>query len=221
MATGRRLLTAHPVQVAPRLLGSRIVADSPEGRVSMVITEVEAYAGEGEDPGSHAFRGVTARNRTMFAEAGHLYVYFTYGMHWCANVVTGPAGQGSAVLLRAGRIIDGIDLARERRPSAHRDQDLARGPARLAVALGLTGEADGSDLLDPSSRIRLEIAPRPLATHVVGPRTGVAGAGAGTPWRFAAQDPTVSPYRAATRGRPRQGKPPQGKPSPGEQRKAP
>ena len=111
MATGRRLLTAHPVQVAPRLLGSRIVADSPEGRVSMVITEVEAYAGEGEDPGSHAFRGVTARNRTMFAEAGHLYVYFTYGMHWCANVVTGPAGQGSAVLLRAGRIIDGIDLA--------------------------------------------------------------------------------------------------------------
>jgi DNA-3-methyladenine glycosylase len=198
MATGRRLLAAHPVQVAPRLLGSRIVADAPEGRVSAVITEVEAYAGEGEDPGSHAFRGMTARNRTMFAEAGHLYVYFTYGMHWCANVVTGPAGQGSAVLLRAGRIIDGIDLARERRPSARRDRDLARGPARLAVALGLTGAVDGSDLLDPSSPIRLETASRPLVAHVVGPRTGVSGPGASTPWRFAAEDPTVSPYRAAT-----------------------
>lgn len=210
------MLSAHPAQVAPRLLGSRIVADSPEGRVAVIITEVEAYAGEGADPGSHAFRGMTARNRTMFAEAGHLYVYFTYGMHWCANVVTGPQGTASAVLIRAGEIVEGVDIARRRRPASKVDRDLARGPARLAAALGLTGALDGVDLLDDASPVRLTVSRRPLTAVVVGPRTGVAGEGAATPWRFACDHPSVSPYRAATRG-----KSTQGKPSPGEQRKAP
>ena len=198
MARGRRLLSSHPTVVAPRLLGSRLVSDSPDGRVSVVLTEVEAYAGVGEDPGSHAFRGMTARNRTMFGGPGLLYVYFTYGMHWCANVVTGPAGEASAVLLRARRVVEGHELALERRASAKHARDLARGPARLAVALGLTGEADGVDLLDSSSAVRLEVARQPWQAHVVGPRTGVGGAGSATPWRFAADDPTVSPYRAAT-----------------------
>ncbi len=166
--------------------------------MSLLLTEVEAYGGVGEDPGSHAFRGPTPRNSTMFGESGLLYVYFTYGMHWCANVVTGPAGQASAVLLRAGRVVEGHELARERRASARHDRDLARGPARLAVALGLTGDADGINLLDPASAVRLEVARRPLPLAVVGPRTGVAGPGATTPWRFAADHPTVSPYRAAT-----------------------
>ena len=197
MARGRRLLSSHPTVVAPRLLGSRLVSDSPDGRVAVVVTEVEAYAGVGEDPGSHAFRGMTARNRTMFGGPGLLYVYFTYGMHWCANVVTGPAGEASAVLLRAGRIVEGQELALERRASAKQARDLARGPARLAVALGLTGEADGVDLLDSASPVRLEVARQPWHAHIVGPRTGVSGAGADTPWRFAADDPTVSPYRAA------------------------
>lgn len=198
MLRGRRLLSEHPTVVAPRLLGSRLVSDSSDGRVTVLLTEVEAYAGVGEDPGSHAFRGMTARNSTMFGEPGLLYVYFTYGMHWCANVVTGPAGQASAVLLRAGRVVEGQERARERRPSAKQERDLARGPARLAVALGLTGELDGIDLLDPASRVRLELARQPWRAHVVGPRTGVGGAGAETPWRFAADDPTVSAYRAAT-----------------------
>jgi len=198
MLRGRRLLMAAAQDVAPRLLGSRLVSEGPDGRVSLLLTEVEAYGGVGEDPGSHAFRGRTPRNSTMFGESGLLYVYFTYGMHWCANVVTGPAGQASAVLLRAGRVVDGHELARERRASARHDRDLARGPARLAVALGLTGDADGIDLLDPASAVRLEVARRSLPVAVVGPRTGVAGPGAAATWRFAADDPTVSPYRAAT-----------------------
>ena len=116
-------------------------------RVAVRLTEVEAYAGEGEDPGSHAFRGLTPRNATMFAEPGLAYIYFTYGMHWCTNIVTGPEGQASAVLLRAGEVVEGVEVARDRRPSARSDRDLARGPARLSVALRLTGDHDGSDLL--------------------------------------------------------------------------
>ncbi len=168
-------------------------------RVAVRLTEVEAYAGEGEDPGSHAFRGLTPRNATMFAEPGLAYIYFTYGMHWCTNIVTGPEGQASAVLLRAGEVVEGVEVARDRRPSARSDRDLARGPARLSVALGLTGDHDGSDLLAADSLVRLRVPRRPLSVHAVTARTGVSGAGATTPWRFAADDPTVSPYRAAKR----------------------
>jgi DNA-3-methyladenine glycosylase len=180
------------------MLGARLVSDSPEGPVALRITEVEAYGGQGEDPGSHAFRGQTPRNATMFGPPGHLYVYFTYGMHWCANVVTGPDDSASAVLLRAGEVIEGIDIARERRVTARSDRDLARGPARLSVALGLTGDVDGLDLLDPASPVRLELARQPLPVHAVTLRTGVSGPGGATPWRYVADHPTVSPYRAAT-----------------------
>ena len=124
------------------LLGGRITSDVGGARVVVRITEVEAYGGVGEDPGSHAFRRRTPRNATMFGRAGLAYVYFTYGMHWCLCVVTGPPDEASAVLVRAGEVIEGVDAARARRPGAC-DRDLARGPARLTVALGVTGEEDG------------------------------------------------------------------------------
>lgn len=192
----RRVLTGRPEIVAPRLLGSVLKVPGVEGPVRVRITEVEAYGGVGEDPGSHAFRGKTPRNSTMFGSAGLLYVYFTYGMHWCANVVTGPDGEAGAVLLRAGEVIEGVEIARARRPHATRDRDLARGPARLTKALGLDGSHDGTDLLD-SDGITLELSRRPIAPAIVSARTGVGGAGASTPWRFALDHPSVSPYRPA------------------------
>ncbi len=198
----RRTLYQSAERVAPRVLGARLVSEVGGERVVVRLTEVEAYGGAGEDPGSHAYLGKTPRNATMFGPPGHAYVYFTYGMHWCANIVTGPEGTASAVLLRAGEIVEGLDVARARRLSARVDRDLARGPARLTVALGLTGELDGVDLLDSTSPLRLEVARRPLPVVAITPRTGVGGAGAMTPWRFVSDDPTVSPYRAAvSRGR--------------------
>ena len=185
----RLILEQHAEVVAPQLLGWRLVANG----VAVRLTEVEAYGGHGADPGSHAHRGPTKRSAIMFGPAGRLYVYFTYGMHWCANVVTGPKGDASAVLLRAGEVVDGLELARERRPGV-RDRDLCRGPARLAKALALDGAVLGLDLLDPASPVRLE-----QGTHngqvVEGPRVGLS-AGHETPWRFwLAGEPTVSPYR--------------------------
>jgi DNA-3-methyladenine glycosylase len=180
-------------QVAPDLLGCFLQA----GGVRVRITEVEAYSGEGQDPASHAHRGPTPRSAIMFGPAGRLYVYFTYGMHWCANVVTGPEGRASAVLLRAGEVVEGIERARERRPGA-KDRDLCRGPARLAKALGLDADVLGLDLLSPSSAVRLLPGPTE-GTVLTGPRVGVAQ-GADTPWRFWLDgEPTVSAYKAAVR----------------------
>ena len=186
-------LTGPVVEVAPTLLGARLVC----GEVVLRLTEVEAYAGE-VDPGSHAFRGRTVRTEVMFGRAGLAYVYFTYGMHWCMNVVTGTEGTASAVLLRAGEVIEGQEVARSRRPRST-DRDLARGPARLTKALGIDGSLGGTDLLDPGSPLRLlPGAPVDPALVQVGPRVGVAGLGAPTPWRFWIDgEPTVSPYRPA------------------------
>ena len=188
-------LSRPVLEVAPALLGARLRA----GGVTVRLTEVEAYAGEA-DPGSHAFRGRTPRTEVMFGPAGHAYVYFTYGMHWCTNVVTGPDGEASAVLLRAGEVVDGLDEALARRPGVQA-RDLCRGPARLCRTLGITGEHSGVDLLDGSSPVRL-LAGEPVAPSRVltGPRVGVAGAGAGAPWRFWLDgEPTVSAYRPAVR----------------------
>lgn len=193
----RRDLAVDPVRAARALLGATVVRDHPEGPVTLRLTEVEAYAGA-EDPGSHAFRGRTGRNAVMFGPAGHAYVYFTYGMHWCLNVVCGADGDGAAVLLRAGEVVGGVELARARRPRA-RDRDLARGPARLATALAVTGEHNGLDLLAADSPLRL-VSRAPIADAAVswGPRVGVSGAGAPTAWRaWLTGDPTVSPYRPA------------------------
>jgi DNA-3-methyladenine glycosylase len=162
------------------------------GDVAVRITEVEAYDGP-HDPGSHAYRGRTDRNAVMFGPPGHLYVYFTYGMHHCCNVVTGETGTASAVLLRAGEVVDGIALARERRSGAA-DRELARGPARLCRTLALTREHDGADL----ARAPVTLTPGETATaYETGPRVGLRGAPE-RPWRFwLPGEPTVSAYRPA------------------------
>lgn len=192
-------LSGPVLAAAHSLLGAVLQVDSPHGTVAVTLSEVEAYAGPA-DPASHAFRGRTPRTAVMFGPAGFLYVYFVYGMHWCCNVVCGPDGDASAVLLRAGRVTAGAELARSRRPSARTDTELARGPARLTAALGITGSGTGADLLDPASPIRLLAgAPVPDAAVRTGPRVGVAVA-AEVPWRLWVDgDPTVSPYRSGTR----------------------
>jgi DNA-3-methyladenine glycosylase len=201
---GRAFFARGSLEVAPDLLGCVLVVDRPGGRVGVRLTEVEAYDGE-TDPGSHAFRGPTPRNEVMYGEAGHLYVYFTYGMHWCANVVCGPPGQATAVLLRAGEVVEGLEVARLRRPAAQTDRDLGRGPARLAQALALTKVDNGADLCGPSSGPDTPsqwVTPgRRVAPDLVrtGPRVGVSGAGGdgvAFPWRFWLDgEPSVSAYR--------------------------
>ena len=186
----RRVYEAPATEVAPLLLGAYLT----HGEVTVRLTEVEAYLGE-VDPGSHAFRGLTPRTTVMFGEPGHLYAYFTYGMHVCINVVCSPAGVASAVLLRAGEVIDGIEIARMRRTTARIDRDLARGPARLTVALGIPLAANGSDLGRAPFALELQ---QPVAEFATGPRNGVSGPGGSTdfPWRFwIPGDPTVSPYK--------------------------
>jgi DNA-3-methyladenine glycosylase len=201
----REFFARPSVQVAPELLGAVLEHQTDDGLVAVELTEVEAYAGAG-DPASHAYRGRTARNAVMFGPPGHAYVYFTYGMHFCVNIVClGPA---SAVLLRAGTVIAGEDLARTRRtrgPAGVPFRDLARGPARLCQALAIDRSQDGSDLCVPGSPLRVrwpdeaaaapggQAPPRQVAT---GPRVGVSSA-AEVPWRFWIDgEPTVSAYRA-------------------------
>ncbi|GAA1590692.1 DNA-3-methyladenine glycosylase [Streptomyces globosus] len=186
--------------VAPDLLGRILVRRTEEGPIELRITEVEAYEGE-SDPGSHAYRGRTARNASMFGPPGHAYVYFIYGMWFSLNLVCGPKDHASGVLVRAGEITVGADLARKRRLSAKNDKELAKGPARLATALAVDRSLDGADLCaGPDSPLSL-LTGASLASDQVGngPRTGVGGAGAAHPYRYwIAGDPTVSPYRAHT-----------------------
>ncbi|MGY1609218.1 DNA-3-methyladenine glycosylase [Geodermatophilus sp. SYSU D00700] len=180
--------------VAPALLGCWVVTERPEGTVAVRLTEVEAYSGEGEDPASHAHRGPTPRAAIMFGPPGRLYVYFSYGVHWCANVVVGPAGRGSAVLLRAGEVVAGESVAATRRPSAKVPRDLARGPARLTAALAIGPEDGGADVLDPSSPVRLHAGAPPSAVSA-GPRVGISRA-TELPWRFwETGAPSVSAFR--------------------------
>ncbi|HZH19516.1 MAG TPA: DNA-3-methyladenine glycosylase [Geodermatophilus sp.] len=168
--------------VAPTLLGCWLVTDRPAGRVALRLTEVEAYAGDGTDPAAHSHRGPTPRAAIMFGPPGRLYVYFSYGVHWCANVVVGDDGQGSAVLLRAGDVVVGEELAASRRPAARTPRDLARGPARLTQALAIGPDDKDADLLDPSSPVRLHRGDPP-ADVSAGPRVGISVA-TELPWRF-------------------------------------
>jgi DNA-3-methyladenine glycosylase len=210
-----RAFFARPVlDVAPELLGCHI----SHAGVTVRLTEVEAYDGS-NDPGSHAFRGPTPRTQVMFGEPAGLYVYFTYGMHWCANLVCGPAGIASAVLLRAGEVVEGLELARTRRPRSP-DRDLARGPARLAQALALGRDDNGMDIcaVDTALVARAGV-PGPSAGSAdarvrTGPRVGVSGRGgdeAAYPWRFWLEgEATVSAYRRGTRRPPKPaGRPPE------------
>lgn len=206
-ALGRTFFARPSLDVARELLGCVLVVVRDGGRVAVRLTEVEAYDGE-DDPGSHAFRGLTPRTQVMYGDAGHLYVYFTYGMHYCANIVTGRPGEACAVLLRAGEVVEGVEVAQRRRPAARSTRDLARGPARLAQALGLGRPDNGVDLCEgPTSGPALftqwvergrTVDPALVRT---GPRVGVSGAGGDAtayPWRLWVDgEPTVSPYRPA------------------------
>jgi len=174
-------LTGPVLDIAPRLLGAVLRHRTPDGDVAVRLSEVEAYAGD-QDPGSHAFRGPTKRNRVMFGPPGHVYVYFTYGMHYCMNIVCGIEGHASAVLLRAGEVVDGIELARVRR-AAGRDRDLARGPARLCQALGIDLSHNGLPLSGGPLTLALADDPVPADRVRTGPRVGLRLA-ADRPWRL-------------------------------------
>jgi DNA-3-methyladenine glycosylase len=212
----REFFDRPSTEVAPDLLGCVLWHDSPEGLVAVRLVEVEAYQGA-HDPASHAYRGQTARNAVMFGPPGYMYVYFTYGMHFCANLVCQPPGQAEAVLLRAGEVVDGSELAAQRRASENgkalsapatpgngrtaRAVDLARGPARLCQALGIDRRFDGADVCEPGSPLGIGPArsadsdPAGPAVISTGPRVGIRQA-TDRPWRYwLAGDRHVSLYR--------------------------
>ncbi|POM23264.1 3-methyladenine DNA glycosylase [Actinomadura rubteroloni] len=184
----------RPVElVAPDLLGRVLTHDTPSGTVAVRVTETEAYAGP-LDPASHAYRGRTPRVEVMFGPPGHAYVYFTYGMHFCVNLVCGPPGTASAVLLRAGEVVAGAETAAARRLRSSA-RDLARGPARLCQALGIVREHNGLDVCS-GGPLRISSGDSAPASVLSGPRVGVSSA-KDVPWRYWIEDdPFVSPYRA-------------------------
>lgn len=198
----REELAEDVLLAAVRLLGCTLEADTPDGTVAVRLVEVEAYSGA-DDPASHSFRGRTPRNGVMFGPPGHLYVYFIYGMHFCANVSCLPEGEPAAVLLRAGEVVSDLATAQLRRPTARRADDLARGPARLASLLGLNRADTGLDVTDPASRVRLYAgAPVDPGRVRAGPRVGVAAARE-IPWRFWIDGAAaVSAYRLGGRATP-------------------
>jgi DNA-3-methyladenine glycosylase len=189
-ALPRSFYARDPVVVARAVLGRLLVHDSPQGRVSGLVVEAEAYRGA-DDPASHAWRGPTPRNAAMFGEAGHAYVYFTYGMHHCLNLVTGTAGKASAVLIRALEPIEGSNLMRERR-GVGETRRLARGPGNVTRALGITRAHDGLDLIAGPLWLA-QLPPRRGGHRIVqGPRIGIRLA-RDRDWRcFLAGHPCVS-----------------------------
>lgn len=196
----RRLLGHPALEVAPQLLGWTLSHTTEDGTVTVALTEVEAYMGP-DDPASHAYRGPTPRNVVMFGRAGHLYTYFSYGVHWCCNVVTGADGHASAVLLRAGRVVEGVELARSRRGERTKDRSLARGPGCLGQALGLGRDHNGADLLDEGPLTLRPGDPVDPAGISAGHRVGVSVAH-DVPWRFwVSGDETVSAYKRSPRAR--------------------
>lgn len=201
MTLARERLAVDVLPAARLLLGCHLVADTPDGEVGVRLVEVEAYRGA-DDPAAHSYRGRTRRNAVMFGPAGHLYVYFVYGLHFCANISCLPDGEAGAVLLRGGEVVSDLGVAHHRRPTARSDAELARGPARLAALLGLVREHNGADVVDPRSQVRL-LPGEPVPDERVrtGPRVGVAAAH-DRPWRFWVDgSPAVSTYRRGGRRR--------------------
>jgi DNA-3-methyladenine glycosylase len=203
----REFFRRDPRAVAVDLLGMSLESRVGGVPVRVRLTEVEAYLGQGEDPGSHSHRGRTPRTAVMFGPPGHVYVYFSYGMHWCANLVCNPDGRAGAVLLRAGEIVAGEQVARSRRPAARGAHELARGPARLCSALGITGGLNGADACAPGGPLQVfgtggapvgSAVPPSLTERVrSGPRVGLT-LGADSPWRWWLDgERSVSVYRPA------------------------
>jgi DNA-3-methyladenine glycosylase len=193
----RDALEADSLVVAPWLLNKLFIKDNRVGR----IVEVEAYRGA-EDPASHAYRGQTKRNAVMFGPPGRLYVYFTYGMHWCANVVCAPEGLARAVLIRALAPVAGVEAMRASRPAARQDRDLCNGPAKLCQALGITGSDNGTDLLDGGAIVLCDDGMPPPSQPVTGGRVGITSA-TEVSWRWwVADDPNVSRGQAIRPRRP-------------------
>ncbi|WP_174553878.1 DNA-3-methyladenine glycosylase [Rhodococcus marinonascens] len=197
--TTERLAGAGPVDAAKIVLGSRLIV----GDVRIRIVEVEAYGGERDgpwpDPASHSYRGRTPRNEVMFGPAGHLYVYRSYGVHYCMNISCGPVGNAGGVLLRAGEVLDGGATVQSRRPNVARRADWARGPGNLGSATGVTLAENGVALFGADSPVRCELAA--AGNWVSGPRVGV-GAAADRPWRFwIPESEAVSTYRRSPRAR--------------------
>ena len=186
----------QPDELAPELL-NKLIAHG--GRVARIV-EVEAYGGRTPDPASHTFRGLTSRTTAMFGPPGHLYVYFSYGVHWCANVVCGDDGEGAAVLLRAASPVAGLDEMRADRPTARKDSDLLRGPGNLCRALGITKEHYGADLVSADLGIEIRDDGTPPGNVLAGRRVGITKE-VERPWRFwIPNEPSVSRVaRAAPR----------------------
>jgi DNA-3-methyladenine glycosylase len=179
MSALREILSQNALEAAPRLLGSYLC----RGELKARIVEVEAYRGS-DDPGSHAYKGLTPRNKAMFGPPGFAYVYFTYGVHWMLNVVVEAEGMPAALLIRAAQPITGIDQMFARRPKAKVSSDLLSGPAKLAAAFGVYGRDYGMDMLDINAPMFLEKG-EAIAKVVTGPRIGLAkGKGDQFPWRF-------------------------------------
>jgi DNA-3-methyladenine glycosylase len=206
----REFFARDSLEVGPELLGTVLARTTADGTVAIRLTEVEAYGGE-RDPGAHAFRGRTARTASMFGEAGHVYCYFTYGMHHAVNLVTGRAGQPYGCLVRAGEVIVGAGLARARRETKPRTKplrewELARGPACVAQSLSATRLNDGDDLFGGQWSVWLPET-RPALEYETGPRVGLSGPsgdGLAFPWRYwLPGEPSVSSYKAAAPRKPR------------------
>lgn len=193
-------LAVEPLTAARRLLGATLWS----GPVAARIVEVEAYggdpAGPWPDPAAHSGRGRTPRTAAMFGPPGRLYVYLSYGMHTCVNIISGPDGVASGILLRSAEITAGHEIARHRRPAARSDIDLARGPGNLGSALGIGLDDYGTDVFAPESAIRLELAPPADPSRIAaGPRVGVSTA-ADRPWRlWLPESAAVSAYRRSPR----------------------
>lgn len=172
------ILRGPPEEAAPFLLGNHLVSRVGGHEVRVEINEVEAYKGS-DDPASHAYRGETVRNSSMFRSPGTLYVYRSYGIHNCANTAAGPEGIGWGILIRGGVVVEGEMAAARRRGRA---TGLADGPGKLCQALGITLELNGTDLLDPNSVVHLEEGTRPEVVMAT-PRIGISKA-RDLPWRF-------------------------------------
>lgn len=198
------VLRRGSVVAAPALLGAVVTSEIGDAIVQLRITEVEAY--RQDDPASHTFRGLSARNAAMFEAAGHIYVYRHMGLHYCMNFVTGEAGVGEGILIRAGQIVNGVDVAldrRRQRGTCRSERDLARGPARLTTALGVDLALNGANFTVPGAPVTLTLDHSVAADAVAtGPRVGVSGPGADPdtyPWRFWIHgDDTVSDFKPGT-----------------------